>query len=267
MKILNRKPRVSIIIVNYNNAKFLTKSITSALNQSYQSKEIIVVDDNSNDNSLEVLKKFNNKIKVIKNKKKTQEGSFNQINSYFIGFLKSKGDFLFFLDSDDYYKKNKIEIIMDEFKKKQDLEIIFDLPIWKYKEKLIKKKFKQKKIIFSNWPRFTPQSCITVKKTYAKMFFRHVRIKKFETLWFDFRIASYSFLKNSGINVIQKHLTYYRQLDNSASKKFKFFSKNWWLRRNQAHNFIIYLEKKFKLNNKITIDKIITKFVNLFLYD
>lgn len=62
--------KISIIIVNFNNAKFLTKSITSALNQSYKNKEVIVVDDNSNDNSLDVINKFKKQIKIVKNKKK-----------------------------------------------------------------------------------------------------------------------------------------------------------------------------------------------------
>ena len=85
-----KKSYISIIIVNYNNAKYLTRSVNSALKQSYKSKEIIVVDDNSLDNSLEVLDKFKKKIKIIKNTKKTSEGSFNQINSYYKGFIKSK---------------------------------------------------------------------------------------------------------------------------------------------------------------------------------
>ncbi len=267
MKTQYKKPKVSIVIVNYNNDKFLSKSINSALEQSYKPKEIIVVDDNSNDKSSEILKKFKKKIKIIKNKKKTLEGSFNQINCYYRGYLKSRGDYLFFLDSDDYFKKNKIKIVVEEFKKKKNLEIIFDLPIWKFQKIFIKKKFKQKNFLFSNWPRFTPQSCITVKKKYAKEFFRYVKIRKFETLWFDFRIASYSFIKNHKIYIIKKYLTYYRQLDNSASKNYKLFSKNWWYRRAQAHNFVIYLEKIFKVKSKITFDKILTKFVNLFLYD
>ena len=48
----------SIIIVNFNNAKYLKKSLDSALNQTYKNKEIIVVDDMSDDNSLKVLKKY-----------------------------------------------------------------------------------------------------------------------------------------------------------------------------------------------------------------
>ena len=90
------KDLASIIIVNYNNAQYLSKSINSVLKQKYKYKEIIVVDDKSNDNSLKILKKFEGKIKLIKNKRKTNIGSYNQINSYYLGFLKSKGKIIFF---------------------------------------------------------------------------------------------------------------------------------------------------------------------------
>ena len=65
-----KSPLISIIIVNYNNAKFLKKSLNSAINQTYKFKEIIVVDDISNDRSVEILKSYKSKIKYFVNKKK-----------------------------------------------------------------------------------------------------------------------------------------------------------------------------------------------------
>ena len=65
-----KKPIASIIIVNYNNAKYLKKSLNSAIKQSFKNKEIIVVDDISNDNSLKILEKYKKKIKFYINKKK-----------------------------------------------------------------------------------------------------------------------------------------------------------------------------------------------------
>ena len=85
----------TVIIVNYNNAEFLNESLSSILEQNYSPIEIIVVDDKSTDNSIDVLKKYQNKIQVIKNKK-TKQGSYNQINSFYKGFLKSNGDYIFF---------------------------------------------------------------------------------------------------------------------------------------------------------------------------
>ncbi len=262
MKIHFKKPEVSIIIVNYNNAKFLGKSITSAISQNYKNKEIILVDDNSTDNSMEIIKKFKNKIILLQSKKRTKEGSYNQINCYYHGVVKSKGKYIFFLDSDDYFTKNKVKHVVSEFKKKSKINAIFDLPIWLYKKKIIKKQFVQKKFVFSSWPRFSPQSCIAVRRKFALDFFKIIKLNKFEALWFDFRLASYTFLKTGEIYILKKYLTYYRQLDNSASKKYKILSKNWWYRRNQAHEFIIFLRTKLKLKNKITLDRLLTKIMS-----
>ena len=264
MKKKGKYPKASIIVVNFNNAIFLENCINSILNQSYENKEIIVVDDKSKDNSVEILKKYKNQITLIRNVKQTSYGSYNQINSCYKGFLKSKGKYIFFLDSDDYFKKKKIELVIREFEKNRKLNLIFDLPIFKFRNREIKKKFKQKKFVISSWPRFTPQSCISVKKVFAKEAFKLLRIKKFETIWLDFRMAIYYFLKNKNIYIFKKHLTYYRQLENSASKKYKTFNKNWWFRRKQAHEFVSFVNKKLQLNDKMNVDKIITKIFNVF---
>ncbi len=261
MKTQKNNYLVSVIIVNYNNALFLDECIKSVLKQTYKNIEIIVVDDKSQDNSLKILNKYKKKVRIIKNKKKTKQGSYNQINSYYNGYLKSKGKYLFFLDSDDYFKVNKIDCLVRNFEKKENVNLIFDLPIFKFKSMIKKKIFKQKKFIFSNWPRFSPQSCITLRKEYAGEIFKNVRINKFESIWFDFRIAIYHFLKNNELYILKKHLTYYRQLNNSVSKKFKLFSKNWWYRRSQAHDIVNFYSVKLNKRNKMNLDKFITKLV------
>ena len=70
MKIVTKLPKVSVIIVNFNNAIYLNQSIDSILGQNYKNIEIIVVDNKSTDNSLYKLKKYKNKIIVLKNTKK-----------------------------------------------------------------------------------------------------------------------------------------------------------------------------------------------------
>ena len=265
MKIKKKVPKASIIIANYNNAKYVSRCISSVLDQSYKSKEIIFVDDKSNDNSLEVIKKFKKKIKIIKNKKKTSEGSYNQINSYYKGYLKSGGKYIFFLDSDDYFKKDKIKLLIKKFISSDKPDLIFDLPILKFKNKIVIKKFKQKKFIISSWPRFSPQSCISVSRKFADEIFKELRMKKYETIWLDFRIATYFFLKKKDIFIYKKYLTYYRQLENSASKDYKVYKKKWWYRRKQAHDFISLINKKLNFKDPINIDKILTNIMNYFL--
>jgi len=258
-------PLVSILIANYNNENYLKKCLDSVLNQKYKKIEVIVVDDYSNDHSLNILKKYKNSITIIKNKKKTKYGSFNQINAYQLGFKKSKGKIIFFLDSDDYFSKKKITTVVNFFKNNNS-SIVFDLPIYDFKNKKMKKKFIQKLFILSSWPRFSPQSCISLRRNYAKEIFGNSKIKKFSTIWFDFRIAIYTFLKFKKIIILKKYLTYYRQNQNSVSKKFKTFSKNWWIRRSEAHDYFSYISKKFKIKDPLSVDKLITKFLNHTIY-
>ena len=105
MRMKKNKYLISVIIVNYNNAKYLKRSLDSVINQQYKNKEIIIVDDMSTDKSIKVLKEYENKVKIIQNKKKTNIAAYDQMNSYYNGFVQSKGGYICFLDSDDFFKK------------------------------------------------------------------------------------------------------------------------------------------------------------------
>ncbi|MHB1677544.1 MAG: glycosyltransferase family 2 protein [Sulfuriferula sp.] len=87
---------VSIAINNFNYGKFLRECIDSALNQTYQQLEVIVVDDGSTDDSRSIIKSYGkNIISVLK-----ENGG--QGSAYNAGFAKAEGDIIIFLDSDDY---------------------------------------------------------------------------------------------------------------------------------------------------------------------
>ena len=88
--------KASVIVTNYNNAKYIDKCIKSLISQSYKNIEIIFVDDNSNDNSLTIVKKYKKKIKIIKKLKKIGKGSFDQMLGFYEGYKKSSGEILFF---------------------------------------------------------------------------------------------------------------------------------------------------------------------------
>lgn len=101
--------KFSVIITCYNREKFISKCIRSALSQINISKEeyeVIVVDDNSYDNSEFIIKDFVPAIKFIKNKK-----NLGIASSRNIGIKKSKGKYLVMIDSDDYVSNNFLEIM------------------------------------------------------------------------------------------------------------------------------------------------------------
>ena len=101
---MDNKPKVSIIIPNYNYAKYLRKCIDSVLNQTYANIELIIVDDGSTDNSREVIESYVDH-RIIKIYQENQGVSVARNN----GIQIANGSYLAFLDSDDYWSPNKIE--------------------------------------------------------------------------------------------------------------------------------------------------------------
>lgn len=265
MKIPNsREQKVSVLVANFNNSIYLNRCIKSIQNQNYKNIEIIVVDDNSTDNSIEILKKIK-KITIIKNEKKNDIGSYDQINVYKIAFLKAKGDIIFFLDSDDFFKSSKINTLVKFLNKTPD-QLFFDLPIFYFsKNNFIVKKFSQKKFILSPWPRFSPQSCICIKRDLLTDVLKIISIKRFPDIWMDFRIAIYAYIRFKKINIVKKYLTFYQQSQYQVTAKYKFFSKKWWERRLQAYQYFYYIIDKLKKKKLYSVDFFITVLINKLL--
>ena len=99
---------VSVIIPYFKKKNFIKKTINSIKNQTYKNLEIIIIYDDEDQSDLKFIKKLKNaddRIKIIVNKK-----SFGAGRSRNIGINMSKGKFIAFLDADDLWKKNKIEL-------------------------------------------------------------------------------------------------------------------------------------------------------------
>lgn len=95
--------RISVIIPNYNYARFLDQAINSVLNQTYPDIELIVVNNGSTDDSLTVLKKYENRITLIDQPNLGQSGARNS------GLRAISGKYVAFLDADDYWEPDKLE--------------------------------------------------------------------------------------------------------------------------------------------------------------
>lgn len=115
------KIKLSIIVPVYNTGKYLEKCINSLINQTYKNIEIVIVEDCSTDNSKKIIKKFENikNVKIIYNKKNS--GLSYSRN---IGILNSTGEYVGFIDSDDYVDLDYYEKIINKIQKeKADLAI------------------------------------------------------------------------------------------------------------------------------------------------
>lgn len=106
------KKKISVCMATYNGEKFIRKQLESILNQTVEVDEIIISDDNSSDNTLEVVKKLNNsKIKIIKNLKQGVISNFEN------SLKESTGDYIFLADQDDIWTLNKVEKVTKKLEK------------------------------------------------------------------------------------------------------------------------------------------------------
>ncbi|WP_457743514.1 glycosyltransferase, partial [Sulfurimonas sp.] len=112
---LKFKPKISIIVPNYNHAKFLVKRIDSILNQTYTNFELLLLDDCSSDNSRKILLKYERnypeKIRTIFNEK----NAGNVFKQWEKGIEHSKGELIWICESDDFCEDDFLEKIVRHF--------------------------------------------------------------------------------------------------------------------------------------------------------
>ena len=132
-------PLISIVIPTYNHAKFLDKALVSIINQTYKNWETIIVDNQSIDDTYKVINKYkDSRIKYFKIK---NEGIIAKSRN--LGIKVSQGEWIAFLDSDDWWTEDKLENCIKNIDKNVDF-IYHKLEIVYKKSKFF---FQRKKII------------------------------------------------------------------------------------------------------------------------
>jgi len=109
-------PIVSIVIPTYNHAKFIGKALESVIDQTYKNWEAIVIDNNSTDDTDKVINQYNDpRIKYLKI---NNDGVIAKSRN--LGIKEAKGEWIAFLDSDDWWTKDKLEVCLSKICKNVD---------------------------------------------------------------------------------------------------------------------------------------------------
>ena len=114
---LSNRPLVSILISNYNYARYIGDSIQSALDQTYSNIELIICDDGSTDDSVRVIEEYERKdarLRLIRQANGGQASGFNA------AYYASRGEIIALLDSDDLFLPDKVERVVANFQKNSD---------------------------------------------------------------------------------------------------------------------------------------------------
>ena len=208
---------VSIIIPAYNAEKYIYKCVSSVISQSFHNLEIIVVNDGSKDKTLEVLKKLENsdpRILVLNQKNAGLPAARNS------GLKVATGDYIFFLDSDDWLENNCIETLVDEAVHSGAEIIFFDyfknfcdkqVEHHAYKEERIEFGTSQKKYSLYNMKTITAWGKLYLKESISDLYYDE-KMKTAEDVDFNYRI--YGRVKKAVF--INKCLLHYRILEKSA---------------------------------------------------
>ena len=129
LKIMDNLPLVSVIIPNYNHARYLEQRLDSVFRQTYQNYEVIILDDCSSDNSLEIIEKYKDDShlsRIVVNE--TNSGSpFKQWNK---GFSLAKGDLVWIAESDDFCELSFLEEMVPTLISDSDVVLAFTSYVW-----------------------------------------------------------------------------------------------------------------------------------------
>jgi glycosyltransferase involved in cell wall biosynthesis len=120
--------RVTVLIDTYNHERFIEQAVSSVLAQDFprDQTEVIVVDDGSTDQTIELLRKFGPAIRIINKRNGGQASAFN------VGIESSTGEIVAFLDGDDWWVRTKLSKVVDAFEKNPEIAAVghgyFEVP-------------------------------------------------------------------------------------------------------------------------------------------
>lgn len=120
---ISGKPKVSVIIPAYNCEKYIKQTINSVLKQNFTDFELLIIDDCSKDNSLQIIKNFSKKdkrIKIFENKE--NKGKMVSVNKL---FKKVKGEYIVLLDGDDLFYPKRLKKQVEFLEKHPKIDMIY----------------------------------------------------------------------------------------------------------------------------------------------
>ncbi|MGV1001572.1 glycosyltransferase family 2 protein [Empedobacter falsenii] len=174
------QPKISVIVPVYNTEKYLSKCLNSILNQTLKEIEVIVVNDGSKDNSQEIIDEFVSKDSRLVSIQKENGGLSDARNA---GIDKAKGEFIAFVDSDDYIDLAMLEK-MYELAERDESEIVLcdlvkvDEKGTEFRDLPQSPQLPEKIVLSDDFTIFGEMSCFACNKIFKKSLFENHRFRR-----------------------------------------------------------------------------------------
>lgn len=214
--------KVSIIVPVYNVEKYIDRCINSLINQTLKDIEIIMVNDGSPDNSVDIIKKYQKKDNRIKLYEKENGGQGSARN---LGLKYAKGEYIAFLDSDDYVCDNMYETLYNKGIE-DELDIVICNYYLKYNDKEVVNKISSDKYL-----NISPSKYITLSPSPWNKIIKREYLEKCKfrfpegIIYEDYASIPTLALNNPKIVYINSPLYYYVQSENSTMRNKEYKSK------------------------------------------
>ena len=160
---MNTQLFFSVVIPTYNRRPFLEKAVDSVLNQTYRNFELIIIDDGSSDGTKEFISNHeDSRIRYIYQNNSGVSHARNR------ALKLTKGNYIAFLDSDDFWTEEKLEKTADHVKASPDISIFHTDEVWYRKGKLLSQRKKHKKPTGHVYEKALPLCCISISTATVK---------------------------------------------------------------------------------------------------
>ena len=246
-------PKVSLIIPVYNVENYIEKCLDSVVNQTLKDMEIIIVNDGATDNSKPKIEKYLKKYPKIKYLEK-ENGGLSDARNY--GMPYAKGEYIAFLDSDDYVEQNMYEE-MYSIAKKENADMVDCNFVWEYPNK---KKEDIGEIYTSKKEMIEKGHVVAWNKLIRREILEEAKIKfpvglRYEDMEFFYKLVPYV----NKVSFVKKCLVHYVQRENSIANTQDVRTKEIFTILDNVIKY--YKEKKLYDEYKEELEYIYVKFL------
>jgi glycosyltransferase involved in cell wall biosynthesis len=208
------RPFVSVLVDTYNHERFIEQAIVSVLQQDFPADEmeVLVVDDGSTDGTPGIVRKFAPRVRYLRKANGGQASAFNA------GIPETRGEIITFLDGDDWWAKNKLQVVLAELANRPDVGTVghgiieadldsgINRPICPQQQYQLQPTGCQQAVLFSQLRCFLGTSRVTIRKAVLNQLLPIPEELVVEADEFMFTLA----VAIGGAVVLERPLTYYR---------------------------------------------------------
>jgi len=244
--------RISVIVPVYNVEKYLSRCLDSLVNQTFKDYEIIVVNDGSQDNSKKIINEYLKKFPELIKSYTKKNGGLGSARNY--GLKKSIGEYIMFVDSDDFVETNMLEKMYSVARKKNSDMVICNINDYYEKSSINKLNYNiyTGNNVFKN-PEIILNRPAAWNKLYKRELFNNSDMKFVDNKWYeDLRLTTKLYLECNKISFIKDHLYNYVIRENSIMNN-KNISRNYEIIEAFEDVISYYREKNLidKFNDEI----------------